>query len=60
MEKKLTCRAMGLNCNFVVRDESEDALVRLIGNHLEKAHAIEMTEELRRKARDLIRLEGVA
>lgn len=56
MEKKLSCRAMGLNCTFVVRDESEKEIVRKLVVHLKTVHAIEITEELRRKANDLIRL----
>ncbi len=57
MEKKLTCRAMGLNCNFVARGESEEVIVKAIGEHLKEEHAIEWTEELRAKAGDLVRLE---
>jgi predicted small metal-binding protein len=56
MEKKLSCRAMGLNCTFVVRDESEKEIVRKIADHLKAVHAIEFTEELHKKAIDLIRL----
>jgi predicted small metal-binding protein len=56
MEKKLSCRAMGLNCTFVVRDESEKEIVRKLADHLKTVHAIELTEELRKKANDLIRL----
>jgi predicted small metal-binding protein len=56
MEKKLSCRAMGLNCNFVVREESEKEIVRKIAIHLKTVHAIEITDELRKKANDLIRL----
>jgi predicted small metal-binding protein len=56
MEKKLSCRAMGLNCNFAVKDESEKEIVRKLAIHLKTVHAIEITEELRKKANDLIRL----
>jgi predicted small metal-binding protein len=56
MEKKLSCRAMGLNCNFVVREESEKEIVRKIAIHLKTVHSIEITDELRKKANDLIRL----
>lgn len=59
MEKKLTCRAMGLNCNFTVRDESEKEILRKIADHLLAIHAIEFTEELRKKAIDLTRLVEV-
>lgn len=56
MEKKLTCRAMGLNCDFAVRDESEEVIVATIADHLKTAHAIEWTAELRARAGDLVRL----
>jgi len=56
MEKKLTCRAMGLNCTFTVRDESEKEIVRKIAGHLKVVHAVEFTEDLRKKANNLIRL----
>jgi predicted small metal-binding protein len=56
MEKKLSCRAMGLNCAFVARDESEKEIVRKLADHLKTVHAIELTEELGKKANDLIRL----
>jgi predicted small metal-binding protein len=59
MEKKLTCRAMGLNCNFAARDESEEEIVRKIADHLKTVHAIVFTGELRKKANDLIRLVEV-
>jgi predicted small metal-binding protein len=56
MKKKLSCRAMGLNCPFAVEDESEKEIVRKIAVHLKTVHAIEITEELRKKANNLIRL----
>jgi predicted small metal-binding protein len=58
MEKKLTCRAMGLNCNFTVRDESEKEIIRKIADHLKSDHDVAFTDELRKKANDLIRLTG--
>ena len=56
MEKRLTCRAMGLNCDYTIHGESEEEIVRTIADHLKKVHAIAWTEELRAKAGDLIRL----
>jgi predicted small metal-binding protein len=58
MEKRLSCRAMGLNCDFVVRDESEEKIVERISEHLKTAHGVEPDESIRRKAKDLIRLEA--
>ncbi|MGA6993415.1 MAG: DUF1059 domain-containing protein [Candidatus Deferrimicrobiaceae bacterium] len=57
MKKKLSCRAMGMNCDFVTRDESEQKIVETIADHLKQNHKIEFTEELRTKANNLIRLE---
>ncbi len=56
MEKKLTCRAMGLNCDFTARGETEEEIVEAIKAHLKTVHAIEWTEGLREKAGDLVRL----
>ncbi len=56
MEKKLSCRAMGLNCKFEARGESEEAIVKVMETHVNKIHGITWTEDLRAKAGDLIRL----
>ena len=56
MEKRLTCRAMGLNCDYAIHAETEEEIVRAIANHLTAVHAIAWTEDLRAKAGDLIRL----
>ncbi len=47
---------MGMKCDFAVRDESEEAILRKIADHLKTAHGVAWTEELRAKAADLIRL----
>ncbi|MGB7295263.1 MAG: DUF1059 domain-containing protein [Candidatus Aminicenantales bacterium] len=57
MKKKLSCRAMGMNCDFVALDESEQKIVETIADHLKQSHKIEFKEELRTKAINLIRLE---
>lgn len=57
MLKKLSCRAMGMNCNFVAHDESEQEVVRKMGDHLKTAHRVAFTEEARTKAINLTRLE---
>lgn len=56
MEKKLTCRAMGFNCDFVVRLEPENEIVGMIADHLKEVHGVEWTEAFENRARDLIRL----
>jgi predicted small metal-binding protein len=57
--KKLTCRAMGMNCGFEVRDESEEEILRTVGDHAKRVHKIEFKEELLQKAKDLIRFVEV-
>ena len=57
MMKKLSCRALGMNCDFVTRNESEKKIVEAIADHLKNSHDIEMTEDLRIRANNLIRLE---
>lgn len=59
MKMRLSCRAMGLACPFVVVEDTEDAIVEKIAQHLKEEHAIQFTEELNWKARDLLRLVEV-
>ena len=59
MRKRLSCRAMGVNCNFEVHDESEDEITTVIADHARRVHKLDFTEALRQKARDLIRLVEV-
>ena len=59
MKMHLTCRAMGLKCGFEVHDESEEEITITLGDHLKRAHGVEFTDELRKKARDLILLDPV-
>ncbi len=56
MRKRLSCRAMGVNCNFEVHDESEEEITTVIADHARRVHKLDFTEALRQKARDLIRL----
>lgn len=57
LRKKLTCRAMGMNCGFEVHDESEDEILAAVGEHAKRVHKIEFGEAQRQKARDLMRLD---
>lgn len=57
--KKLSCRAIGMNCGFEVRDESEEEILLAVEGHLKRVHKIDFEEQLRRKARDLIRFAEV-
>lgn len=58
MRKRLSCRAMGVNCNFEVHDESEEEITTVIADHARRVHKLDFTEALRQKARDLIRFEA--
>ena len=57
VRKKLSCRAMGMNCGFEVHDESVDEIIAALAEHAKRVHKIEVNETMRQKARDLIRLE---
>jgi len=57
MQKKLTCRAMGMNCGFEVRDESEEEILAALGDHAKRAHKVEFDETLKQKAKDRIRFD---
>jgi predicted small metal-binding protein len=57
MKKRLSCRALGMNCPFEVHDESEEEIAKVIGDHVKRVHKVKFTDALRRKAMDLIRLK---
>jgi len=56
MKKRLSCRALGMDCPFEVHDKSEEEIAKVIGDHVKRVHKVEFTDALRRKALDLIRL----
>ncbi len=60
LRKKLSCRAMGMNCGFEVHDESETEVVMAVGEHIKRAHNIELSDDMRQRARDSVRLEEEA
>ena len=55
MKKRLSCRALGMNCTFEVHDESEEEIAKVISDHVKRVHKLDFTDALRQKARDLIR-----
>jgi predicted small metal-binding protein len=57
VRKKLSCRAMGMNCGFEVHDESVDEIVAALAEHAKRVHQVAFNETMRQKARDLVRLE---
>jgi predicted small metal-binding protein len=42
MAKKMECRSVGLDCDFVARGENEDEIMHKVGEHAKAAHG--MTE----------------
>ncbi len=60
LRKKLSCRAMGMNCGFEVHDESEAEVVTAVGEHIKRAHNVELSDDMRQRARDSVRLEEEA
>ena len=40
MQKKLTCRAMGMNCGFEIHDESEEEILAALGDHAKRVHKV--------------------
>jgi predicted small metal-binding protein len=46
-----------MKCAFEVHDESEEEITVAIGDHLKRAHGMEFTDALRKKAGDLILLD---
>lgn len=55
MKKRLSCRALGMNCSFEVHDESEEEIAKVISDHVKRVHKLDFTDALSQKARDLIR-----
>lgn len=61
MAKYLRCRDGGVDCDFVVRGETEEELFRNALEHGRTFHGMtEITEDLREKMRTLIREEKAA
>ena len=56
MKKRLSCRDVGADCDFVACGNSEEEIFRQAAEHARIDHnIIEMPEELREKARLAIR-----
>ena len=49
MEKHLTCRALEMEMQFEVHDESEEEVTVTIGDHLQRVHGVEFTDALRQE-----------
>lgn len=56
MAKEIHCKDAGIDCDFVVRGETEEELFRNALEHGKKFHGMtEITPELKSKMRSLIR-----
>lgn len=55
MEKRLTCKNLGYECDYMVRDESEEQILKKFADHAENIHKVTFTKELRERAKSLIR-----
>lgn len=61
MSKLIRCRDGGVDCDFVVRGETEEELFRKALEHGKKFHGMtELSPELKGKIRTLIREEKAA
>ena len=56
MDKIISCYNLTKKCYFVAIEDSEDKVIETISEHIEKEHEIEMTEDLREKAKFFIRM----
>ncbi len=56
--KKLVCRELGMDCDFVAKSDSEEGLMSVVAAHAKDVHGIaEITPELAAKAKSIIRDE---
>ncbi len=55
MNKLISCWNVTEKCYFVVRDESEEEVLKKFAEHVESAHRMKLTEDLREKAKAMIR-----
>jgi predicted small metal-binding protein len=55
--KVLHCREIGFDCEGIVRAESEEEVLRIAGQHAKSVHNVEITPEMAKDIRPLIRDE---
>jgi predicted small metal-binding protein len=61
MAKVIYCKDAGVDCDFVVRGETEEELFRKALEHGKAVHGMkEITEDLKKKMQTLIREEKAA
>ncbi len=58
MAKAISCRDVGVDCDFVVRGETEEDVLKKCAEHANKAHGMkEIPQELVERVREAIREE---
>ena len=56
MAKRLSCRDVGVECDFVACADTEEAIFEKAGDHVRKGHGMsEISQELYDKAKSAIR-----
>lgn len=44
MAHEVSCRDAGYDCDFMIRDENEDELIKFVQQHAKEAHDTDMSE----------------
>ena len=55
MTKVMRCRDLGPDCDAVVRAETEEELLKQVGEHAQSVHGMEVTAELVEAVRKVIK-----
>jgi predicted small metal-binding protein len=59
MTKVISCRDVGVDCDFVARGQTEEEILQQVAEHARTAHGMnELSPELAEKVRSGIREEG--
>jgi predicted small metal-binding protein len=59
MTKVISCRDVGVDCDFVARGQSEEEILQQVKEHALSAHGMKkLSPELVKKVRSIIRTEG--
>ena len=45
MVKQIVCREAGYDCDFEIRSENEDEMVRFVKEHVQNVHGVGMTND---------------
>ncbi len=58
MAKTICCRDVGVDCDFVVRGETEEEIMKKVAEHAQKEHGMkEIPQELVERVREAIHNE---